>query len=231
MSGLGIFLKSATKSGSTTKLGLAGMNQASSLLMSIYSASGFSLSHRNVLPQQQTSSIFFILYNASKIQGRLALPQRARDSSLCGDRCQFFIPLSFLECSPQLRGGVSEEFIVFGKLFKCSHSSFVVICRVLMDCKGFEIMMFCLSSCFLSLLKGFDQVFMSFSEGFELVFFVLKGKIDFYHFLSETFSAFALSDHNFPPISLRSDFYLAAKKINKFWLWILCCFHLFYNQI
>ena len=56
-----MFLKSATKSGSTTKLGLAGMNQASFLLISIYSASGFSLSHRNVLPQQQTSSIFFIL--------------------------------------------------------------------------------------------------------------------------------------------------------------------------
>ena len=112
MSGLGIFLKSATKSGSTTKLGLAGMNQASSLLISIYSASGFSLSHRNVLPQQQTSSIFFILYNASKIQGRLALPQRARDSSLCGDRCQFF-SLVLPWYSPFKKGEKSEFKCVF----------------------------------------------------------------------------------------------------------------------
>nr|DAW46237.1 MAG TPA: hypothetical protein [Bacteriophage sp.] len=60
MSGLGILRKSATKSGSTMKLGLAGINQASSLLISIYSASGLFLSRRKVRPPQQTSSIFFI---------------------------------------------------------------------------------------------------------------------------------------------------------------------------
>nr|DAU58374.1 MAG TPA: hypothetical protein [Caudoviricetes sp.] len=37
------------------------MNQASSLLISIYSASGLFLSRRKVRPPQQTSSIFFIL--------------------------------------------------------------------------------------------------------------------------------------------------------------------------
>lgn len=125
-------------------------------------------------------------------------PSEQGDSSiLCGDCCQFFFLLSFLECSPQLRGGVSEEFIVFGKLFECPYCSFVVICSFLMYCNSFEIIIFCLSSCFLSLIKGFDQVFMSFSERFYFLCLSLVSLID----SEDTIRNWVIECH--PPISDR----------------------------
>nr|DAR62889.1 MAG TPA: hypothetical protein [Caudoviricetes sp.] len=87
---------------------------------------------------------------------------------------------------------------------------------VLMLCDCSLVAMLSMSSIGLLLGDMRFELLLFLFEYFDLLVFLLKSEINFNHFLSETFSAFVLSDYNFPPISLRSDFYLVAKKINKF---------------